>query len=169
RPMLRALPCAPAVATAEKRAAVARMTRVCRGREAAVPTTRRRPQRCPAEHGPILPTARSYPPLYPFARPRPLRRCPALASAAVQAQAARALALLHRDQPRVRTIRGAKLLVRAALHHPSALEHDDLVAIPNRAQTVRHDQAGRPAPPHVVGDPQLRHRIERARRFVEDQ
>src|SRR5581483_6454309 len=46
------------------------------------------------------------------------------------------------DQFGVRSRNGLHFLVRAALHHPAVFEHDDFVRIANRAEAVRHDEAG---------------------------
>ena len=47
------------------------------------------------------------------------------------------------------------------------LQHDDLVAVADRAEAVRDDDAGAAAPPQIVIDDLFGDRIERAGRFVE--
>src|SRR3954466_3817898 len=68
-------------------------------------------------------------------------------------------ALRRRDQPRVRPIDLRHLRVRSALHDLAAFEHNNLVAIADRAQAMRDDQAGAAAPSQLVVDQLLGERI----------
>ena len=57
------------------------------------------------------------------------------------------------DQPRVRAVDApVSSLVRAALHDLAALQHDDLVAVADRAEPVRDDEAGAAAAAQVIVD-----------------
>ena len=52
----------------------------------------------------------------------------------------------------------------------SAFVHDDdLVAVPDRAQTVRDDQAGTASPADGLADPVFCHRIQCRGRFIKNQ
>ena len=55
----------------------------------------------------------------------------------------------------------------AALNDLPAVEHHDLVAVANRAQAMRHDQAGAAPSAKRLVDRPLGQRVERAGRFVE--
>src|SRR5436190_8751747 len=81
------------------------------------------------------------------------------------ASAAFMLSLL--DQPLIDAFLCDELVVRAALHHLARLHHHDLIAIADRAEPVRHDEAGAPAPAQMRVDMLLCGRIECARRFIE--
>src|SRR5436305_981310 len=50
-----------------------------------------------------------------------------------------------------------------------SLEHEDLFAVPNRAEAVGNDEAGTAASPHRVIDHQLSSGIERSGGFVQHQ
>src|SRR6185295_19973744 len=54
-----------------------------------------------------------------------------------------------------------------ALDDAAVVHDDDLVAVPNRAQAVRDDQAGAAAAAEVIVDRLLGGRVERAGRLVE--
>src|SRR5687768_16895539 len=73
------------------------------------------------------------------------------------------------DQPRIRAVDADHLVVRAALHDPTAIQDDDLVAVADGAQAMRHDQAGAAAPPDLLVDDFLGDRVERAGAFVHAQ
>ena len=76
---------------------------------------------------------------------------------------------LIRKQPRIlaRAVRD-QLVVGAALHHSPRVQDDDLVAVSDRRQPVRDDQARAASPAQVVVDDPLGLGIERARGLVED-
>ena len=59
--------------------------------------------------------------------------------------------------------------MRPSLHDPAAVEHHDLVAVADRAQPVRDDQAGAAARAQALVDLPLDERVERAGRLVEHQ
>ena len=58
--------------------------------------------------------------------------------------------------------------MRPALDDLALLQHDDLVAIPDRAQTMCDDDAGAAGSAQIVVDRLLRDRIERGRGFIEN-
>ena len=64
-----------------------------------------------------------------------------------------------------------QLLVRSALDDLAVLQHDDLVRVLDRGQTVRHDQHRADAPHFLQGllDQRFRFRIDVRGRFVQDQ
>ena len=57
----------------------------------------------------------------------------------------------------------------SSLHHFTAVEHDDLVCIADRAQSMRDDKAGHAATTERGVERELGHRIKRARRLVHDE
>jgi len=63
----------------------------------------------------------------------------------------------------------AQALVRAPLDHRAPVEHDDLVAVADRAQAMGDDQARAPAPPQVVVHPPFGGRVEGGGGLVEHQ
>src|SRR5256885_5774926 len=73
------------------------------------------------------------------------------------------------QQVGVRAVDRDELLVPSALHHRAVPEHQDLVAVPDRAQPVGDDDAGAAAPAQVLVDGQLGLRVQRAGRLVEHQ
>ena len=58
--------------------------------------------------------------------------------------------------------------MRAAFNDAAAFEHDDFVAIADRAQAVGDDDAGAASAPQVVVDGFFGDRIKCSRRFVQD-
>src|SRR4051794_10721825 len=66
------------------------------------------------------------------------------------------------QQSAIGPVGGEQCLVHAALDDPAPFQHDDLVAVPDRAQSVGDDDAGAAPSAEVVVDPPLGHRIERA-------
>src|ERR1017187_265879 len=73
------------------------------------------------------------------------------------------------DQVAVRPIHLDHVLMSAALHHASAVEHQDLLAIADGAEPVGHDHAGATQAAHIVVDGLLRGGIEGAGSFVQHQ
>src|SRR2546427_10542053 len=71
------------------------------------------------------------------------------------------------DKLAVAPRRGHELIVRSPLHDAAALHHDDLVAVADRAEAMRDDEARTATPPEIVVDLLFDRRIERARRFIE--
>src|SRR5579863_869184 len=72
------------------------------------------------------------------------------------------------NQPLVVAVHPEQGLVRAAFDHLALVEDDDLVAVADGGQAVRHDQAGTAAPPEREVDRLLGERVERTGRLVED-
>ena len=62
-----------------------------------------------------------------------------------------------------------QLVMRATLRRDALVKHDNLVAVADRAQPVRDDQARDPPTPECVVDQLLVPGIEGAGRFVENQ
>src|SRR5262249_39125658 len=61
------------------------------------------------------------------------------------------------------------MFMRAALNHLSRIENDDLVAIADRAESMRNDYAGTLTSTNVTVDIALGLRIKRTRRFIENE
>jgi hypothetical protein len=59
--------------------------------------------------------------------------------------------------------------VGATLDDLATFEHDDFIAVANRAQAMCDDDAGAAAPPQVVVDRLLGDRIERGSRLVQNE
>src|SRR6266566_658325 len=77
--------------------------------------------------------------------------------------------LLHCDQRPILPLKVLQLVMRATLHDHAAVQHDDLVAVANRAEPVRHDETGAAAPAQIVVNQAFGRGIECTGRFIEDE